>query len=171
MLIKKMVEYPIDLPVSCTVCQPLSRKSYSLIWPMSRSTKINVLVEHIQMLLYKNMKSFVLNIRIKWNRMYWYTSYINTEKNKVLIERRTFFINKSFDRRYSVRPYNMYIYNIFWSSLLLSSSTRRRFHPQRSSGQAVVTDVVPSPLRYVSSIFIAHRVQHSHCSSIFIECC
>ena len=52
---------------------------------------------------------------------------------------------------------------------LLSSSTRRRFHPQRSSGQAVVTGVVPSP-RYVPSIFIAHRVQHSHCSSIFIEC-
>ena len=34
----------------------------------------------------------------------------------------------------------------------------------------VVTGVVPSP-RYVPSIFIAHRVQHSHCSSIFIECC
>ena len=31
------------------------------------------------------------------------------------------------------------------SSLLPSSSTRRRFYPQRSSGQAVVTGVVPSP--------------------------
>ena len=30
--------------------------------------------------------------------------------------------------------------------------------------------VVPSPPRYVPSIFIAHRVQHSHCSSAFIEC-
>ena len=59
------------------------------------------------------------------------------------------------------------------SSLLLSSSTRihRRFYPQRSSGQAVVTGVVPSPPRYVPSFFILHRVQHSHCSSIFIECC
>ena len=47
----------------------------------------------------------------------------------------------------------------------------RSFYPQRSSGQAVVTGVVPSPPRYVPSIFIAHRVQHSHCSSIFIECC
>ena len=56
------------------------------------------------------------------------------------------------------------------SSLLLSSSTRRRFNPQRSSGQAVVTGVVPSSPRYVPPIFIAHRVQHSHCSSIFIEC-
>ena len=38
---------------------------------------------------------------------------------------------------------------------------------------AVVTGpgVVPSPPRYVPSIFIAHRVQYSHCSSIFIECC
>ena len=40
-----------------------------------------------------------------------------------------------------------------------------------ASGQAVVSGVVPSPPRYVPSIFIAHRVQHhSHCSSIFIEC-
>ena len=38
----------------------------------------------------------------------------------------------------------------FKSSLLTSSSTRRRFYPQRSSGQAVVTGVVPSPPRYVS---------------------
>ena len=29
--------------------------------------------------------------------------------------------------------------------------TRRRFYPQRSSGQAVVTGVVPSPPRYVPS--------------------
>ena len=31
--------------------------------------------------------------------------------------------------------------------------------------------VVPSPPRYVPSFFIAHTVQHSHCSSSFIECC
>ena len=31
--------------------------------------------------------------------------------------------------------------------------------------------VIPSPPRYVLSIFSAHRVQHSDCSSIFIECC
>ena len=60
---------------------------------------------------------------------------------------------------------------LFLWSLLLSSSTRRRFSPQRSSGQAVVTGVVPSLPRYVPSIFIPHRVQHSHCSSILIECC
>ena len=35
----------------------------------------------------------------------------------------------------------------FSSSLLLSGSTRRRLDPQRSSGQAVVTGVVPSPPR------------------------
>ena len=31
----------------------------------------------------------------------------------------------------------------------------------------MVTGVVPSPPRFLPSIFIAHRVQHSHCSSIF----
>ena len=36
-----------------------------------------------------------------------------------------------------------------------------------ASGQAVVTSVVPSPSRFLPSIFIAHRVQQSHCSSIF----
>ena len=35
-------------------------------------------------------------------------------------------------------------------------------------GQAVVTGVVPSsPTRFLPSIFIAHRVQQSHCSKIF----
>ena len=36
-----------------------------------------------------------------------------------------------------------------------------------ASGQAVVTGVVPSPPRFLPSIFIAHRVQQSHCSSTF----
>ena len=36
-----------------------------------------------------------------------------------------------------------------------------------ASGQAAVIGVVPSPLRLLPSIFIAHRVHHSHCSSIF----
>ena len=36
-----------------------------------------------------------------------------------------------------------------------------------SSGQAVVTGVDPSPPRFLPSIFLAHRVQQSHCSSIF----
>ena len=34
-------------------------------------------------------------------------------------------------------------------------------------GQAVVAGVVPSSPRFFPSIFIAHRVQPSHCSSIF----
>ena len=34
-------------------------------------------------------------------------------------------------------------------------------------GQAVVTGVVPSPARFLPSIFTAHRVLHSHCSSNF----
>ena len=48
----------------------------------------------------------------------------------------------------------------YFLNLFLSSSTRGRFYALRSSGQAVVTGVVPSP-RYVPLIFIAHRVQHS----------
>ena len=36
-----------------------------------------------------------------------------------------------------------------------------------ASGQAVVTGVIPSPPRFLASISIAHRVQQSHCSSIF----
>ena len=36
-----------------------------------------------------------------------------------------------------------------------------------ASGQAVVTGVVPSPPRFLPSIFIAHRVQQSRCSSVF----
>ena len=36
-----------------------------------------------------------------------------------------------------------------------------------ASGQVVVTGVVPPPPRFLPSIFIAHRVQQSHCSSIF----
>ena len=39
-----------------------------------------------------------------------------------------------------------------------------------SNGFAVVTGVVPSPPRYVPSFLVAHRVRHSHCSSMFIEC-
>ena len=35
-----------------------------------------------------------------------------------------------------------------------------------ASGQAVVTGVVPSPPRFLPSIFIAHRIQQSRCSSI-----
>ena len=64
----------------------------------------------------------------------------------------------------------LHVFFCLFSITLLSSSTRRRLYPQRSSGQAVVTGGVTSP-RYVPSIFIAHRVQDSHCSSIFIECC
>ena len=36
-----------------------------------------------------------------------------------------------------------------------------------ASGQDVVTGVVPSSPRFFPSIFIAHSVQQSHCSSIF----
>ena len=41
------------------------------------------------------------------------------------------------------------------------------FYFPASSGQAVVTGIVPSSPRFLPSIFIAHRVQQSHCLSIF----
>ena len=53
---------------------------------------------------------------------------------------------------YSVVPGIFLFLFIFFPSLLHSSSTRRRFYPQRPSGQAVVTGVVPSPPRYAPSI-------------------
>ena len=63
------------------------------------------------------------------------------------------------------------IYIVFLTSPILSSLARRRFYPRWSSGQAVYTVVVvPSPPRYVPIFFIAYRVQHSHCSPMFIEC-
>ena len=40
-------------------------------------------------------------------------------------------------------------------------------HLLSSFWTAVVTGVVPSPFRFLPSIFIAHRVQQPHCSSIF----
>ena len=41
------------------------------------------------------------------------------------------------------------------------------FYFPASGQQAVVTGIVPSSPRFLPSIFIAHRVQQSHCSSIF----
>ena len=46
-----------------------------------------------------------------------------------------------------------------------SSSSLTLYFP--ASGQTVVTGVVPSPPRFLPSVFIAHRVQQSRCSSTF----
>ena len=61
------------------------------------------------------------------------------------------------------------------SSLLLSSSTRtwylgRFFRAILWTSRGHRCRPFP-PHRYVPSIFLAHRVRHSNCSSIFIECC
>ena len=50
----------------------------------------------------------------------------------------------------------LYFIYLFFLALLLSS-----FWTSRGTG------VVPSPPRFLPSIYIAHRVQQSHCSSIF----
>ena len=54
-------------------------------------------------------------------------------------------------------------YGIPYTSLFLLLS--HFYFP--ASGQAVVTSVVPSPPRFLPSIFIAHRVQQSNFLSIF----
>ena len=68
----------------------------------------------------------------------------------------------------------VYIYNTPWYSKFACSYFTRIFSFLLShfyfpvSGQAVVSGVVPFP-RCVPSVLIAHRVQHSHCSSTFID--
>ena len=52
-----------------------------------------------------------------------------------------------------------------WNSCPHFFSVSHFYFP--ASGQAVVTGVVPSSPRFLPSIIIAHRVQQSHCSSIF----
>ena len=57
-----------------------------------------------------------------------------------------------------------HVISLFSFFLFLLSLTLLYFP---ASGQAVVTGVIHSPPRFLPSIFIAHRVQQSHCSSIF----
>ena len=54
------------------------------------------------------------------------------------------------------------------SPLLLSSSTRERFYPQRPSGQTMVTGAFPSPPPEKMPSFIPHRVLHPYCSAFFM---
>ena len=60
---------------------------------------------------------------------------------------------------------NIYILRSTIYFILLSSSTRRRFYPQRPSGQAVVTGAVPSPPRYVPS-FMFYKMKSAGGASI-----
>ena len=66
--------------------------------------------------------------------------------------------------RHIVYYYVMYC-NVMPVFFFLLFSLSHFYFP--ASGHAVVTVVVPSPPRFLPSIFIAHRVQQSHCSSIF----
>ena len=64
-----------------------------------------------------------------------------------------------------------FFFFFLWPSLLFSSSTRRRFYPQRSSGQAVVTGVVPSPPGYVPSFLSRIGFSIPTARRFFIEFC
>ena len=64
--------------------------------------------------------------------------------------------------------YHLFFCFVFSTSLF---TFQPEFYPRRSSGQAVVAGVVPSPPPVRAfTFFVTHRVQHSHCSSIFIDC-
>lgn len=63
-------------------------------------------------------------------------------------------------------------YVLCLSSPLLSSSPRKKKSTQRSSGQAAVTSVSPSPPRCMPSQLSRIGLSiHSHCLSVFIEFC
>ena len=47
--------------------------------------------------------------------------------------------------------------SLFFIITFIKTFMSRRFYPQRPSGQAAVTGVVPSPIRYLPFIFIVHR--------------
>ena len=63
----------------------------------------------------------------------------------------------------------MYKYVVCVCGIFFFFSSFSHFYSPASSGQAVVTGVVPFPPRFLPfQFFIAHRrVQQSHCSSIF----
>ena len=72
------------------------------------------------------------------------------------------------ERKSDIKKQNSNRIIVFLSFLIYSFLTRFDFP---ASGQAVVTGVVSSPPpRFLRSIFIAHRVQQSHCSSMFSSC-
>ena len=77
------------------------------------------------------------------------------------IEKSCFFLQESFGRMAWVsgfaQPYRSFFFFFFFFT---------HFHFP-ASGQAVVTGVAPSPPRFLPSLFMAHRVQQCHCSSIF----
>ena len=64
-----------------------------------------------------------------------------------------------------------YIYNVYLCLLACDHRAGLFFFFSHfyipASGQAAVTGAVSSPPQYLPSIFIAHRVHQSHCSSIF----
>ena len=66
--------------------------------------------------------------------------FFSTSSFRTFVEGRAACITDVIDRIIN----NSFFSFFFPITFLLSSSTRRRFYPQRSSGQAVVTGVIPS---------------------------
>ena len=62
-----------------------------------------------------------------------------------------------------------HFFSFFFLDALLGRVFLLFFHTHLlpASGEAMATGVVPSPPRFLPSIFIAHRARQSHCSSIF----
>ena len=78
---------------------------------------------------------------------------------------------------HSLQISRKYSISQIWSVLYFRDIVHRLYHLDYifffgqfhfpASGQFAVTGVVPSPPRFLPSIFIAHMVQQSHCSSTF----
>ena len=64
---------------------------------------------------------------------------------------------------------------IYFSSIILCSSTRGMVYPRQQPSDKQWSQVrrlnTPPPPGIVVLLFITHRLQHSHCSSLFMEFC
>ena len=68
------------------------------------------------------------------------------------------------NRQASTSYIHTYAYQILYRCIFFTSFTHTYF---AACGQAVATGVVPFSPRFFPSIFVAHRVQQSHFSSIY----
>ena len=97
----------------------------------------------------KNKDTYVSHVRVELLK---YIAGIHIDSKEYLVYSTSWYLFTGTSSTVHVSPF----FSSFLSSLLLSTSTRRRFYPQRSSGQAVVTGVVPSPpgtcLQFLSRI-------------------
>ena len=91
-------------------------------------------------------KSLVFSVSMKLNFKFACVVQIDLIPVKDEIDLVVWLVENGFISEWSI----VFIYIYIFNSSLLHSSSNRRLYPQRPSGQAVVTGVIPSP-RYVPS--------------------